>query len=124
MDYSKLVEAYEKLEKTTKRLEKTTIIVELLKETPENLLDEIIYLLQGKVFPKWDERKTGMSSRLVLKAINSSTGETVPTIEKEWVSEGDLGTVVQKLIGKSKQTSLFQTKLTVQKVFNNIRSWD
>jgi DNA ligase 1 len=121
MDYSKLVETYEKLEKTTKRLEKTTIIAKLLKETPENLLDEIIYLLQGKVFPKWDERKTGMSSRLVLKAINSSTGETVSTIEKEWVSEGDLGTVVQKLIGKSKQTSLFQTKLTVQKVFNNIR---
>jgi DNA ligase 1 len=121
MDYSKLVEAYEKLEKTTKRLEKTIIISELLKETPDDLLDEIIYLLQGKVFPKWDERKTGISSRLVLKAINSATGETVEKIEKEWAKEGDLGTVIEKLIGKSQQTSLFQIKLTVEKVFNNIR---
>ncbi len=121
MDYSKLVETYEKLEKTTKRLEKTKIISRLLKETPENLLDKIIYLLQGKVFPKWDERKTGMSSRLVLKAINSSTGETISKIEREWAREGDLGIVVEKLIKKSKQTSLFKTKLTVEKVFENIQ---
>jgi len=121
MDYSKLVEVYEKLEKTAKRLEKTKIIAELLKETPEELLDEILYLLQGKVFAKWDERKTGTSSRLVLKAINSSTGEIISKIEKEWVKEGDLGIVVEKLIGKSRQTSLFQTRLTVEKVFNNIR---
>lgn len=121
MEYSKLVEIYEKLEKTPKRLEKTKIISRLLKETPENLLDVIIYLLQGKVFPKWDERKTGMSSRLVLKAINSSTGELISKIEKEWVKEGDLGTVVEKLIKKSKQTSLFKTKLTVEKVFENIQ---
>ena len=106
MEYSKLVETYEKLEKTPKRLEKTKIISRLLKETPENLLDKIIYLLQGKVFPKWDERKTGISSRLVLKAINSATGETVEKIEKEWAKEGDLGTVIEKLIGKSQQTSL------------------
>jgi DNA ligase 1 len=121
MEYSKLVETYEKLEKTPKRLEKTKIISRLLKETPENLLDKVIYLLQGKVFPKWDERKTGMSSRLVLKAINSSTGELISKIENEWVKEGDLGIVVEKLIKKSKQTSLFKTKLTVEKVFNNIQ---
>ncbi|MBT6995476.1 ATP-dependent DNA ligase [Candidatus Woesearchaeota archaeon] len=121
MEYSKLVETYEKLEKTPKRLEKTKIISRLLKETPENLLDKIIYLLQGKVFPKWDERKTGMSSRLVLKAINSSTGETITKIENEWVKEGDLGIVVEKLIKKSKQTSLFKIKLTVEKVFENIQ---
>ena len=121
MDYSELVETYEKLEKTPKRLEKTQIISELLRKTPENILEEVIYLLQGKVFPKWDERKTGMSSRLILKAINSATGETPSKIEKEWANEGDLGIVVEKLIKKSKQTSLFKIKLTIQKVFNNIR---
>ena len=119
MKYSILTKTYQELEATTKRLEKTEIISELLKKTKD--LEKVIYLLQGKVFPKWDERKTGMSSRLVLKAINSSTGETITKIENEWVKEGDLGIVVEKLIKKSKQTSLFKIKLTVEKVFENIQ---
>ena len=121
MDYSKLVESYEKLEGTTKRLEKTDIVAELLKKTPENLLDEVLYLLQGRVFPKWDERKLGMSSRLMIKAINSSTGVSPDKIEKEWSKKGDLGIVVEGIIGHKKQMALFSKKLTVQKVFENIQ---
>jgi DNA ligase 1 len=121
MDYSKLVESYEKLEKTTKRLEKTKIVAELLKKTPEDLLDEVLYLLQGRVFPKWDERKLGMSSRLMIKAINSSTGVSPEKIEKDWSKKGDLGIVVEEIIGTKKQTTLFSKKLTVQKVFDNIQ---
>ncbi len=119
MKYSTLTETYNKLEATTKRLEKTEIISELLKQTKD--LEKVIYLLQGKVFPKWDERKTGISSRLVLKAINSATGVSTNNLEKEWVKKGDLGIVVEEQITKAKQTSLFKTKLTVDKVFNNIQ---
>ncbi len=119
MKYSTLTETYNKLEATTKRLEKTEIIANLLKQTKD--LEKIIYLLQGKVFPKWDERKTGISSRLVLRAINSATGVSTNNLEKEWVKKGDLGIVVEEQIKKAKQTSLFKTKLTVDKVFNNIQ---
>ncbi len=121
MDYSKLVEAYEKLEKTTKRLEKTYIISELLKDTPDNELDHIIYLIQGNVFPKWDERKIGMSSRLALKAISEATGVSAERIEKEWAKKGDLGIVVEEFLGTKKQTTLFSRKLTTEKVFDNLR---
>ncbi len=121
MNYSNLTKTYKELESTTKRLEKTEIISELLKKTKEKELEQVIYLLQGKVFPKWDERKIGMSSRLVLKAINSATGVSQNKLEKEWVKKGDLGIVVEEQIKKSKQTSLFKTKLTIEKVFNNIQ---
>jgi ATP-dependent DNA ligase I len=121
MDYSKLVETYEKLEKTTKRLEKTYIISELLKKTPEEDLDHIIYLIQGNVFPRWDERKIGMSSRSILKAISESTGVSAERIEKEWAKKGDLGIVVEELLKTRKQTTLFSRKLTTEKVFENLR---
>lgn len=119
MDYSKLVEVYEELEATTKKLEKTLILSKFLQKVSEKDLKQIMYLLQGSVFPKWDERKIGMSSRLTIKAINSATGAPQATIEKEWAKIGDLGKVIEKLIGKGKQTSLFHKKLTVDKIFNN-----
>ena len=121
MEYSVLVEAYEKLEKNSKRLKKTEIVAELLKKTPEDLLDKVIYLLQGRVFPKWDERKIGMSSRLMIKAINSSTGVSPEKIEKEWARKGDLGIVVEELIKSKKQMTLTSRKLSVEKVFENIQ---
>ncbi len=122
MDYSKLVKAYIGLESTTKRLEKTYIISELLLTTSKKDLDHVVYLLQGRVFPKWDERKIGMSSRLVLKSISLSTGVSPEKIEKEWSRVGDLGIVTEKLLKTKKQTTLFNKKLTIEKVFKNLRS--
>ena len=121
MDYSKLVSCYLELEKTAKRLEKTKILAELLKKTPEEHLEKIIFLIEGRVFPKWDESKVGISSRLMLKAINSSTGVSPEKVEKEWGKQGDLGIVVEELIKTKKQTTLFSRKLTITKVFENIQ---
>lgn len=122
MDYSELVKAYSELESTTKRLEKTYIISELLINTSKKDLDQIVYLLQGRVFPRWDERKIGMSSRLVLKSISLSTGVSSEKIEKEWAKTGDLGIVAEKLLRTKKQTTLFSKRLTVDKVFQNLRN--
>ena len=74
MLYKELVETYEELEKTSKRLEKTYIISEFFKDTPSDDLPVIGLMIQGRLFPAWDERETGVASRLVLKAINVSTG--------------------------------------------------
>jgi len=121
MLYKDLVEFYEKLGGTTKRLEKTYIVSELLKKSPKNIIKEIIYLLQGKVFPPWDERKIGMSSMLVIKVIRSVTGTSETEIKKLWRKTGDLGEVAGELVKTNKQTRLSSQKLTVQKVVKNIR---
>jgi len=120
MEYSILVKAYQELESTTKRLEKTKIISELLKKTNKENIKEVIYLLQGRVFPPWDERKLGMSSRLMLKIISLSTGTNVNKVEKDWSKKGDLGKVAEELIKNKKQKTLFSSKLSVQKVFTNL----
>jgi ATP-dependent DNA ligase I len=121
MNYSVLVEAYEKLEKTSKRLEKTYFISELFKKISEEELIKIIYLLQGNIFSKLDERKIGMGSRLMLKAISLSSGASIAKIEKEWANKGDLGIVAENILKKRKQTAFFSKKLTISKVFDNLQ---
>src|SRR3989338_8968775 len=117
MLYSKLVEIYEKLESSAKRLDKTYYVAKLFKETASQELPIIVLLLQGKIHPSWDERKIGVASRLVVRAINVATGSEAEKIENEWKKTGDLGKVAENLIAKKKQATLFSRDITVEKVF-------
>jgi DNA ligase 1 len=121
MEYSKLAEYYALLEGTSKRLEKTAYIAELLKKTPEEDLSHIIPLLRGRVFPDWDERKIGVAERLIIKAINVSTGFEPKKIEEEWKKIGDLGGVAEKLLQKKSQSTLFSKHVSSKKVFENLQ---
>jgi len=121
MQYKELVKVYEALEKTTKRLEKTKIISEFLEKCPKDNLREVIYLIQGKVFPGSDERETGMSSMLVIKVLTSVTGLKKQKIEIIWRKKGDLGLVAEEIISKNKQSRLTSQTLTIKKVFENLQ---
>jgi DNA ligase-1 len=118
MKYGELVGVYEKLESTTKRLEKTYHLSEFLKKVDSEELGRILLLVQGKVFPSWDERKIGMAARLLLKALLISTGIDP---EEEWKKTGDLGLAAEKVIERKKQVTLFSQELTSSKVFENLQ---
>jgi len=120
MDYSLLTDLYESLESTSKRLEKTKILSDFLKDCPKKDVDRIMLLVQGLVFPKSDERKIGVASKLIVKALNIATGIDTNSIEKSWKKTGDLGLTTEELIKKKKQHTLFSEDLTVEKVFKNI----
>ncbi len=128
MKYSTLCEVYEKLFGTTKRLEKTYFTAEFLKKIGKSEkvesdkdLDKIMLLLQGKVFPSWDDRKIGVAARIVLKALSISTGIPQDKIESEWKRLGDLGIVAEEITKKKKQVTLFSADITVSKVFSNLQ---
>lgn len=122
MNYSELAQIYDQLESTSKRLEKTWIISRLLQKTKEEDIDKIVLLIQGRVFPAWDDTKIGISERSVIKAISVTTGSTVDQVEKAWKKIGDLGRVCEELVSKKSQVTLFSKELTVDKVFTNIKS--
>ncbi len=122
MDYLKLTEYYQELESTSKRLEKTYIIYKLLKDSKhEDDISPIINLLTGKPFPAWDERKIGVSDKLIIKALALSTGNSKEKIEKLFNKTGDLGLVAEELTKNRHQTTLSSKKLTVEFVLNKIR---
>ncbi len=121
MRYGELVAVYQKLESTTKRLEKTFYIAELLKKTDIEHIQPVVLLLQGRIYPQSSEQETGVSTRLVLKALNIATGIPAHEIEEQWKKTGDLGIVAEKITAVKKQSTLFTADLTVKKIFENLR---
>ena len=118
--YNMLAEHYEKIENSTKRLDKTDIIATLLSGLGAEDKEKTILLLQGRVFPEWDERKTGVSDKIVGKALSLATGKSPDGISKDLRTSGDLGKTAEELIAKKKQNTLFASELTIEKVFKNI----
>lgn len=119
MLYSRLAEVYEKLEATKKGLEKTSIIADFLPEIKDE--PQTIYLLQGRFFADYDERETGISEQLAVKAIAKVAGVSEEKVVSEFKKTGDLGKTIELLLAKGKQHSLFATKLTTKKVLENLR---
>ncbi len=121
MRYIDLVRVYEELQSTSKRLEKTFILSKFLKIIPDSLIENTILLLQGRIFPSWDQREIGVASRLLLKALNISSGKDVSQLESLWKKTGDLGEVAEIIIKKKSQTTLFSASLSIEKVFDNLQ---
>ena len=121
MLYSDLCEYYEKIDSTPKRLTKIKYISELINETNDENIEKVIFLLQGIVFPAWDERKLGVASKIVIKSLKTSTGISTDQIEKEWQKTGDLGITAENIVKNKQQQSLFVSELTIEKIFENLR---
>jgi len=121
MQYSDLATVYKDLESTSKILEKIDILSLFLKKVPKKELEELTFLLQGRVFPDWEQNEMGMAARLIIKSLSAVSGESTKTIDRKWREIGDLGKVGEELMKKKKQTTLFEEELTTAKVIHNLR---
>jgi len=119
MQYSILTEVYEELSKTSKGLEKTKTISEFLEKIKNE--PETIYLLQGRVFPDYDERELGISDQLIIKAIANACGIETTEVVSNFKKLGDLGKAAEAVMKIKKQSTLFSKKLTTEKVLDNLR---
>lgn len=121
MLYSKLAELYENLGSTPKRLEKIETLSKFLEYLSEKDKD-VLYLLNGEIYPNYDERKIGISNQLVIKALSKSSGISSEKVIQEWKKIGDIGKVAEKLMQSKKQSTLFtRSHLTTEKVIENLR---
>jgi DNA ligase-1 len=121
MKYSELCEMYEDLEKNPSRLKKIEILTKFLKKFKKEKNREVIYLIQGRVFPDYNKAELGVSSQLIKKAIAKSTGTEEAEITRLWKKLGDLGSVAEELVKKKKQRTLTSRTLTAEKVLENLR---
>ncbi|MCW4034004.1 MAG: ATP-dependent DNA ligase [Candidatus Bathyarchaeota archaeon] len=120
MKYSRIAEAYEKIEATTKRLEMTDYLVELLNESRTDLIEKIVYLTQGKLYPDFVGIEIGIAEKLALRAVAKASGYSEKAIEKDLQKTGDLGETTQKFMNKKAQSTFFSTPLTVQRVYETL----
>lgn len=127
MEYSKLVEAFLKLENTTKRLEKTFYISEILKEAESKDLVILIKLLQGRIFEVGAETKTGIATKMIVKALNIASGISTKEIDTVWKKHGDIGDAAKEIISRKTQAGLSSffignkvgETLTIKKIYDN-----
>jgi DNA ligase 1 len=120
MRYKILAQLYEEISSTTKRLEKTKILSKFLNTLSKEDRD-ILYLLEGNIYPDYDERRIGISNQLAIKAISKATGTPPEKVTKEWKTIGDLGLVAEKLTKTKKQSTLSSHIINIKKVIDNLR---
>ncbi len=117
MRYSEVVEIFDKIEATSKRLEITDMLVSLFDKTPPELMDKLVYLTQGKLYPDFEGVELGVAEKMALKALSQVSGIGESKINEAWLKEGDIGELAQKVMLKKKQTSLYSEPLTVERVY-------
>jgi len=115
--YSRIVETYQKIDATTKRLEITKLLVDLLKETPSEIIDKVVYLTQGKLYPDYLGIEIGIAEKLAIKALAIVTGVKESRIADEYRRRGDLGDAAEALLAGKTQVGLRNERLTVEEVY-------
>jgi DNA ligase-1 len=115
--YSRIVETYQKIDATTKRLEITKLLVDLLKETPSEIIDKVVYLTQGKLYPDYLGIEIGIAEKLAIKALAIVTGVKESKIADEYRRRGDLGDAGEALLAGKTQVGLKNERLTVEEVY-------
>jgi DNA ligase-1 len=118
MLYSRIVETYLQIEATTKRLEITGLLVELIKATPRSIVDKVVYLTQGKLYPDFLGIELGVAEKLLFRALANVTGQTEAKVTTAYKRLGDLGTVAEQLLIDKTQVSIQREALTVEEVYN------
>jgi len=116
MQFSRIVEAYERIEATTKRLEMTAQLVDLLRETPAEDLDKVVYLTQGRIHPDYMGIELGLAEKMVIRVLAHEEDR----VEVLWKEKGDLGLVAEQVIASRRLRPLESTPLTVAKVYANL----
>lgn len=120
MNFLELAETFAIMEKTTSRLELTDHLVLILKKTPTDILDKIVYLIQGKLGPDYQSSELGIAEKLIIKSLSLVSGHSLNEIKKKYSEIGDLGEVAYNILTNKIQTTLISGLLTIENVFNTL----
>lgn len=116
--FLELVEFYEKIEAISGRIEMTSLLVQLLRKTPPEIIDKVVYLTLGEVYPPFVGIELGVADRLALRAVKLASGASEREVEKAYKELGDVGLVGERMLAKRSQITLFMQQLTVQDVYS------
>lgn len=105
------------MEQTSSRLALTDYLVSLLKITPSDVIDKVIYLIQGKLYPDYEGIELGLAGKMAIRILAYSSGLSIAAIEETYRKTGDLGDTASEVMKSKNQTTLFADKMTVERVY-------
>lgn len=117
MKYALLADTYEAVERTTKRLEMRDLLVDLFKKTPPEIIDKVVYLTLGELYPPFVGIEVGIAEKMALKSIAIASGASDEQVVKAFKEKGDIGLVAEELLQSRAQAALFREPLTVEQVY-------
>ncbi|KAJ3183986.1 tRNA ligase [Gaertneriomyces sp. JEL0708] len=121
--YAALCKTFEDIEATTKRLQILSFLTAFFKNvmdlSPKDLVPTV-YLCLNKIGPDYEGKELGIGEGILMKAVASATGRSVPSIKADVAEQGDLGSVAQASKGLQK-TMFPPPPLKVAAVFKALR---
>lgn len=130
MPLKPLAEVIDRLELITARTQMVALLVNLFKTTPPDIIDKVVYLVQGTLWPDWKGMpELGVGEKLLIKSISIATGVSESEVERLSKELGDLGKAVERLkqaVSRQPATTLFAFsqkitgELTVLNVYNTL----
>jgi DNA ligase-1 len=118
LDFQPVIETFERMEQTSSRLALTDHLVALLKKTPPGIIDKVVYLIQGKLYPDYEGIELGLAERMAIRAIAGSSGKEQSEIERIYQKTGDLGDAAGEAMKSKSQSTLFSEPMTVERVYS------
>jgi len=98
MEFRLVAETLDQIEKLSSRIAMVNALVDLLKKTPKECVDKVVYFLQGKLWPDWKGfPELGLGEKLIIKSLSIAMGAKEQEIAEMYKREGDLGKVAERL---------------------------
>ncbi|MDQ3838929.1 MAG: ATP-dependent DNA ligase, partial [Thermoproteota archaeon] len=108
------------MERTTSRISLTDNLVDLFKKTPREIIDKVVYLIQGKLAPDYESLDLGLAEKMALRAIAYSSGLSLSSVEKAYYTTGDIGDAAEQIMKSRNQTTLHSDTMTIERVFSTL----
>ncbi|MGC8567950.1 MAG: ATP-dependent DNA ligase [Candidatus Micrarchaeia archaeon] len=118
MLFDELAEYYKRLEEVSSRLEMVKILGELFKKVEKNEIKKVVYMTQGVLLPPFAGLEFGIADQIMIEALTISTGYSKEEIKEEYKKTGDLGSVAEDLIRRSKLKKLSNKELEISDVYD------
>lgn len=118
MEFSLLVNAFEQMETTTSRLRLTDHLVTLLKMTPTDVIEKVVYLIQGKLRPDYEGIELGLAEKMILRSLAQSSGLGMTALLEIYRKTGDLGDLAKEAMFHKDQSTLMPQEMTVESVYS------
>jgi len=104
MKFKELSIYLEKLESTSSRNEITSILADLLKTVPPEDIENVIYLMSGRLGPNYKNTEFQIAEKLVLVILARSYGVELTEVQRSYKEKGDIGVVAEELANKEQRT--------------------
>ncbi|MGC8478805.1 MAG: ATP-dependent DNA ligase [Candidatus Micrarchaeia archaeon] len=120
MQFLELSEYYSKLESISSRLDMIDILKDVFKKSGKGEIGKIIYITQGVLAPPFEGIEFGLAEKMAEEAISIATGFSKEEANALYKKKGDLGSVAEELVQKSRLRRMSAKKYSVSEVYDSM----